>query len=97
MKEKIADSLRMAEWLGVALVLLAVLAYTAPQQIPVFIYKANLVAFFAFLGYWIDRRLFPYGRPDKINNPYSEIRFALATVRRAIIVGAVVLAGALAL
>lgn len=86
------DKLRMAEWAVIAAILLLILALTAPQQIPVFIYKANLVAFFAFMGYWIDRRLFWYSRPGESFRDGS-----LYELRRAIIVAAVIIGGALAL
>jgi cobalamin synthase len=92
--EKILDKLRMAEWLLIALVLVAVLAYTAPAQIPIIAYKALLVTFFAFLGYWIDRRLFGHSRCGDTSIWWLD---AVYQMRRAIIVSAVVLAGALAL
>lgn len=91
MKRKIFDKLRMGEWAFIAVVLLLILAVTAPQQIPVFIYKANLVAFFAFMGYWIDRRLFPHSRPTLCDD------WAKAELRRAILIAAVIIGGALAL
>jgi hypothetical protein len=54
----------MFDWL-IAAVLLAILVYLiAPQQLPVSIYKLSLVALAAVAGYWIDRSLFPYARPD---------------------------------
>jgi len=36
----------------------------APQQLPVSIYKLNLIALAAVAGYWIDRSVFPYARPQ---------------------------------
>jgi hypothetical protein len=55
----------MFDWL-IAAVLLAILVYLiAPQQLPVSLYKLSLVALAAVAGYWIDRSLFPYARPDK--------------------------------
>lgn len=90
------DKLRMIEWALVALALLLILWITAPAQIPVVAYKVQLVTFFAFLGYWIDRRLFPYARPDRIEC-HEEYTVSFAMCRRAIIVAAVVVAGALAL
>ncbi|TAG44305.1 MAG: hypothetical protein EAZ30_17330 [Betaproteobacteria bacterium] len=55
---------RMFDWL-IAAVLLAVLVWCiAPQQLPVSLYKLSLVALAAVAGYWIDRSLFPYARPD---------------------------------
>lgn len=97
MKRKIFDKLRMAEWAFIAVVLLLILAYTAPQQIPVFAYKANLVAFFAFMGYWIDRRLFQYTRPVSAEGDYIPDNINKQELRRAIIVAAVIIGGALAL
>lgn len=55
---------RMNDWLLVALVLSIVVWWIAPQQLPVSIYKLSLVALAAVAGYWIDRSLFPYARPD---------------------------------
>ena len=81
------DKLRMGEWLVIAVVLLTGLAYLAPQQLPIFLYKTNLVAFFAFMGYWIDRRLFWYARPGDQSDTGMQLR-------RAIVVGATLLAGA---
>jgi hypothetical protein len=40
------------------------LYFIAPQQLPVMLYKATLVVFAALVGYWIDRLIFPYARPD---------------------------------
>lgn len=55
---------RMTEWL-VAAVLLSALALTfSPQQLPVSLYKLSLIAIAGVVGYWLDRSLFPYARPD---------------------------------
>jgi len=56
--------LRMADWVITALVLWGVVALLAPHQLPVSVYKMALVALAAVAGYWIDRSLFPYARPD---------------------------------
>lgn len=56
--------LRMNDWLLAAIVLSAAVWWIAPQQLPVSIYKLSLVALAAVAGYWIDRSLFPYARPD---------------------------------
>ena len=55
---------RMIDWLAVAIVLAALVWLVAPQQLPVSLYKLSLVAMAAVAGYWIDRSLFPYARPD---------------------------------
>lgn len=40
------------------------LYFLAPEQLPVVLYKAAVVAFAVVLGYWVDRAVFPYARPD---------------------------------
>ena len=55
---------RMLDWLIYALVLALLVWCVAPQQLPVSLYKLSLVALASVVGYWIDRSLFPYARPD---------------------------------
>lgn len=55
---------RMLDWLIAAVVLSALVWLLAPQQLPVSLYKLSLIALAAVAGYWIDRSLFPYARPD---------------------------------
>lgn len=76
---------RMMSWLGITLVLLAAIAVTAPHLLAVDLHKASLVTAGAWLGYWIDRGLFPYARPNECLQRHE------ATIRRAIIVAAVIL------
>ena len=103
-------------WLAVAVLLLAVIAVVSPVQLPVVLYKTALIALAAVLGYWLDRALFPYARPDSylkkdwrygseepegdadypVCAAYSR-EFCVAQIRRAIIVGAVVIGVALGL
>ncbi|MBU1352115.1 MAG: putative holin [Gammaproteobacteria bacterium] len=101
---------RTSTWLVVAAILLVCIAIVAPVQLPVVLYKACLVALAAVLGYWLDRALFPYARPDgylhhdwrygteepegDVDYPVVQgyIRvFTAAMLRRAIVVGCVVL------
>ena len=98
---------RLILWLAVALVLMLGLALAAPEQMPVIVYKLALVVLGAVLAYWLDRALFPYGRPHAClagrggpggctvptenDKDRSEIRFAVACLRRALIVLACVL------
>lgn len=44
--------------------LAAALAVISPQQLPVALYKLSLVTLAGYLGYWLDRWVFPYARPD---------------------------------
>ena len=84
---------RMIEWLLVTLLLVAAIAAIAPHQLPVVAYKLMQVTLFGWIGYWLDRRLFPYARPD--GQMLSDTERAVANLRRAIVVGCAMLAGAL--
>ncbi len=55
---------RLTSWWLIALALSALVFFLAPQQIPVSLYKINLIALAAVAGYWIDRKVFPYARPN---------------------------------
>ncbi len=93
--KQIADKLRMADFGIIALLLFAVIAMVAPQQLPVVLYKVALVMLFAHLGYWVHRRVFRrLGRED---DAYEAGEIQVVILARAIIVAAVVIAGALAL
>lgn len=83
---------RMFDWLLVTLCLIALIAVLSPQQLPVSLYKLSLITTAAVTGYWIDRSLFPYARPDDISLATSAVLQASAMLRRAIIVGAAMLA-----
>ena len=93
-----------------ALLLLACIGWLAPVQLPVVLYKAALIALAAVLGYWLDRALFPYARPDGYlvrdwrhgtDEPVGDVDypvvqgyirvFTAAMIRRALVVGCVVL------
>lgn len=86
---------RLSGWLLVALLLAAVVWLLAPQQLSVTVYKLSLVAAAAVAGYWLDRSLFPYARPDRyLEGTVAEFSliFASAMLRRAVIVAAAMLA-----
>ena len=55
---------RNSIWITLALALVLAIALVSPIQLPVVLYKVALVALAAVLGYWLDRVLFPYARPD---------------------------------
>ena len=102
---------RMSAWLWITLLLLAAIAVTAPQQLTVSLYKLSLITSAAWVGYWIDRGLFPYARPDAfLTQPFSpgaacpvgkvleranELAFAAAQLRRAIVIAAAMIGVAL--
>lgn len=94
---------RLTGWTLITLVLLVAVWLLAPQQLPVSLYKLSLVTLAAVIGYWLDRSLFPYARPDRfwslaLSHPSTLVTSDLmdsmnwACLRRAIIVGAAMLA-----
>lgn len=68
------------------------IAQLAPHQALITLYKFSLVTGAGVAGYYLDRELFPYARPDIFLVGGREIAFAAAQIRRAIIVGAMMLA-----
>ncbi len=108
---------RLFWWLIATVLLLALIGLLYPHQLPVSLYKLSLVTMAGVAGYWLDRSLFPYARPDsfivKIEPgedapdidldgnckliPWEVVDgdgfvFAMAMLRRAIIVGCAMLA-----
>ncbi len=83
---------RMGWWLAASVLLALLIAAIAPQQLPVSIYKLSLVTAAAVAGYWIDRSIFPYARPNPYTAGEQPLQFAAAQVRRALIVAAAMLA-----
>lgn len=63
---------RMAGWLIFALALSVLIFMLAPHQFKVSLYKINLIAIAGVVGYWLDRSLFPYARPDSFLALYEE-------------------------
>lgn len=55
---------RLTSWWLIALFLSLAVFLIAPQQLPVSLYKLNLISLAAVAGYWIDRKVFPYARPQ---------------------------------
>ena len=81
-------------------VLLIGLAYQVQALWPgslvaVSLYKAHLMALGGWGGYWIDRALFPYARPDAFMQGQAADRtvacFVVSQLRRAIVVAACLL------
>lgn len=107
---------RTTTWIILAVLLLAAIALISSVQLPVVLYKTALIALAVVLGYWVDRVLFPYARPDgylcrdwrygtdepefaadyPIVEGYFTV-FVASCMRRAVVVGAVVVSLALGL
>lgn len=90
---KLIDKLpRMTSWIIITILLTILIFILAPQQLPVSLYKLSLITTAAVVGYWIDRSLFPYARPDNLSMQPHNILVAASMLRRAIIVGCAMLA-----
>lgn len=81
--------MRMWQWTVVAVVLFGAIAWIAPHQVPVTLYKAHQVTLFAVLGFAFDHSVFIYAPPIR-DEP-------LHGLRRAIVIAAFVLGGAIGL
>jgi hypothetical protein len=55
---------RLFAWVFFTAVVFAGLYFISPAQAAVAYYKFTLVIGSSLLGYWIDRAIFPYSRPD---------------------------------
>lgn len=75
-----------------AIALGVAISQIAPHQALVTLYKFSLVTGAGVAGYYLDRELFPYARPDIFLVGGREIAFAAAQIRRALIVAAMMLA-----
>lgn len=85
---------RLADWLIATIVLTVLVGILAPHQVLVSLYKLSLLATAGVGGYWLDRALFPYARPDRCLDLMRDrgIIFAAAMLRRALIVAAAMIA-----
>lgn len=100
------DKLRALPWLLLALIATAVVALLAPYQLGVLVWSMSKLAFGAYLGYWIDRTIYPYARPhdlfllankaalrDHVDaERHLRLQASLATLRRAAVMAAAIVA-----
>lgn len=100
---------RLTSFALIAILLTLAIAWLAPHQLGVTLYKISLVTLAAVLGYWIDRAVFPYSRPhdlledshvarhqaDPTEHRACRQQAAYASLRRAILMAAVIIAIAL--
>lgn len=95
---RVAGYLRMSGWGALAAAGVVATAMTHPAEVPVFLLKATEVCAGGFLGYWLDRHLFPYARPDALlTDPLTQYLASGAMLRRAAVVVGAMLALGLAL
>jgi len=85
------DKLRATPLLLLGAVTFAVVLVLNPAKVGLLIWGASRIGLYAYLGYWVDRIIFPYARPHELDG----IAEGTAWKRRALIVSAALLAGAL--
>nr|WP_255200387.1 putative holin [Halomonas titanicae] len=88
------DKLRIGPWLILALITTIGVALLYPHQLGVLLWSLTKLCWGAYLGYWIDRSIFPYARPGdfQCSNGNGLSAIALLMLRRAIIIAAAILA-----
>lgn len=82
------NAFRAWPWLIGALITTAIVAVLHPQQLGVLVWSLSKLSIGAYLGYWIDRTIFYYARPDVVPDDQAP----MAWLRRAIVMSAVVIA-----
>ena len=85
---------RMAEWLLASILLLLLVRCIAPQQLATLVVMVTRITIGATVGYVLDRRASRHQRPDAPDvTPYERCAF---NVRKAIIMGACIIASGMA-
>lgn len=90
--ENLKQAFRMWEWLVATVVLVLLLWWLSPANLPVLVYKLSLVTLAAVVGYWLDRRLFRGASYDRFLTEERDPQLASwSMMRRALIVAACIL------
>ena len=94
-RHNLLDKLRIGPWLILAIITTCVVGVLYPHQLGVLLWSLTKLCWGAYLGYWIDRSIFPYARPDAFNpdrDANERTLWELLMLRRAIIIAAAILA-----
>lgn len=87
----VRDKLRATPLLALGAVTFGVVLVMNPAKVGLLIWGASRIGVYAYLGYWVDRVIFPYARPHTLTG----IAEGTAWKRRALIVAAALIAGGL--
>ncbi|WP_144981132.1 putative holin [Halomonas sp. C22] len=94
-RHNLLDKLRIGPWLILAIITTVVVGALYPHQLGVLLWSLTKLCWGAYLGYWIDRSIFPYARPDGFNPdraPKERTLWELLMLRRALIIAGAILA-----
>ncbi|MEW5833639.1 MAG: putative holin [Pseudomonadota bacterium] len=87
----VRDKLRATPLLLLGAITFAVVLQMNPAKVGLLIWGASRIGLYAYLGYWVDRIIFPYARPHALEG----IAQGTAWKRRALIVAAAIIAGSM--
>lgn len=93
-RQSLLDKLRLGPWLILALLCATIVGLLYPHQLGVLLWSLTKLSFGAYLGYWIDRSIFPYARPGNFtySSAHSMTAWAMLMLRRALIIAAALIA-----
>lgn len=73
------NNYRLWRWLAVSLILfvvaMAVARHYPSSPLAVSLYKVHMLSLFGWVGYWLDRALYPYSRPHECFGDACDIQF----------------------
>lgn len=76
------------QWTALVAVITCVLvAVTNPEQGLNILQKVNLVVLAGWIGYWLDRELFPYARPHEADTDGAMLRRSIIVAGSMLAVG----------
>jgi hypothetical protein len=80
--------LRNAEWLVISAALTVAVGILYPAQLGVLLWTLLKLSAAGYLGYWLDRTLFPYARPHRApTDGWRQIRRAIVIAGALIAMG----------
>lgn len=91
MRERLVQLLRGSPLLVLFVVAFVPVLFLAPQKLGLLLWGLCKLGAFGYLGYWVDRWVFPYARPHALEGQAA----LAAQARRALIVAAALIAGAI--
>lgn len=92
-RSTLLDKLRIGPWLFGAIITSIVVGILYPHQLGVLLWSLTKLCWGAYLGYWIDRSMFPYARPGEwVEANADRPQLPMVMLRRVIIIAAAILA-----
>lgn len=93
-KQTFLDKFRAGPWLIFTIVMAAIVGFLYPHQLGVLLWSLTKLSAGAYLGYWIDRTIFYYGRPGDIAHKDLDTALLIigCMIRRALIMAAAITA-----